>query len=109
MEYHLAGGVFFNLILASRKTPTSNQEDCLKDLLYIFDRATQGLSGNSLKTIASRFRNCDPELSSEYLRFGDAVTVDAFNGRIKENYDSVVGATYGMSLAKPYKSRVLRR
>lgn len=95
MEYHLSGGVFFNLILASRKTPTPNQEDCLKDLLYIFDRATQGLSGNSLKTIASRFRNCDPELSSEYLRFGDAVTVDAFNGRIKENYDSVVAEIKG--------------
>ena len=79
MEYHLSGGVFFNLILASRKTPSANQEECLKELLYIFDRAAKGLSGNSLKTIASRYRNCDPELSSEYLRFGDAVTVDAFN------------------------------
>lgn len=90
MEYHLSGGVFFNLILASRKTPAANQEECLRELLYIFDRSARGLSGNSLKTITSRFRNCDQELNSEYLRFGDAVTVDSFNSRIKDNYDGVV-------------------
>ena len=89
-ELHLSGGVFFNLILASRKTGGANQETCLKDLLYIFDRSAKGLSGNSLKTIASRFRNCDPELNSDYIKFGDPVTVDAFDGRMKDDYASVL-------------------
>ena len=49
------------------------------------------MSGNSLVTIASRFRNCDPDLHSEYIRFGDPVVVEEFNGRMRDDYASVVG------------------
>ena len=56
-----------------------------------FDRSAKGLSGNSLVTIASRFRNCDPDLHSDYIRFGDPVVVEEFNGRMREDYASVVG------------------
>lgn len=90
VKFHLSGGIFFNLILAARKTRGGSQDDCLKDLLCIYDRSAKGLMGNSLKTIASRFRNCDPELNSEYIRFTDAVTVDAFTERMKNDYASVL-------------------
>ena len=88
---HLSGGIFFNLMLAARKKPVANQKECLKELLYIFDRSAKGMSGNSLVTIASRFRNCDPDLHSEYIRFGDPVVVEEFNGRMRDDYASVVG------------------
>lgn len=87
---HLSGGIFFNLMLAARKKPVANQKECLKELLYIFDRSAKGMSGNSLVTIASRFRNCDPDLHSEYIRFGDPVVVEEFNGRMRDDYASVV-------------------
>ena len=90
VKFHLSGGIFFNLILAARKTRGGSQDDCLKDLLCIYDRSAKGLMGNSLKTIASRFRNCDPELNSEYIRFTDAVTVDAFTERMKNDYASLL-------------------
>ena len=90
VRMHLTPGIFFNLLLAIRKKPAANQESCFKDLLYIFDRSVKGLYGNSLKTIASRFRNCDPDLTSDYIRFGDPVAVDAFNDRLKDDYNSVV-------------------
>lgn len=88
---HLSGGIFFNLMLAARKKPVANQKECLKELLYIFDRSAKRMSGNSLVTIASRFRNCDPDLHSEYIRFGDPVVVEEFNGRMRDDYASVVG------------------
>ena len=88
---HLSGGVFFNLMLAARKKPLANQNQCLKELLYIYDRSAKEMAGNSLVTIASRFRNCDPDLHSDYIRFGDPVVVEEFNGRMRENYASVVG------------------
>lgn len=88
---HLSGGVFFNLMLAARKKPVANQNQCLKELLYIYDRSAKEMVGNSLVTIASRFRNCDPDLHSDYIRFGDPVVVEEFNGRMRENYASVVG------------------
>ncbi len=88
---HLSGGVFFNLMLAARKKPVANQNQCLKELLYIYDRSAKEMAGNSLVTIASRFRNCDPDLHSDYIRFGDPVVVEEFNGRMRENYASVVG------------------
>lgn len=90
VELHLSGGVFFNLILAARKTNGANQETCMKGVLNIFDRSARGLSGNSFKTIASRFRNCDPELNSDYIKFGDPVKTNAFDGRIKEDYAAVL-------------------
>lgn len=89
--FHLSGGIFFNLMLAARKKPLANQKECLKELLCIFDRSAKGLSGNSLVTIASRFRNCDPDLHSDYIRFGDPVVVEEFNRRVREDYASVVG------------------
>lgn len=88
---HLSGGVFFNLMLAARKRPVANQNQCLKELLYIYDRSAKEMAGNSLVTIASRFRNCDPDLHSDYIRFGDPVVVEEFNGRMREDYASVVG------------------
>ena len=88
---HLSGGVFFNLMLAARKKPVANQNQCLKELLYIYDRSAKEMAGNSLVTIASRFQNCDPDLHSDYIRFGDPVVVEEFNGRIREDYASVVG------------------
>lgn len=91
VAFHLSGGIFFNLVLAARKKPLANQKECLKELLCIFDRSAKGLSGNSLVTIASRFRNCDPDLHSDYIRFGDPVVVEEFNGRMREDYASVVG------------------
>ena len=87
---HLSGGVFFNLMLAARKKPVANQNQCLKELLYIYDRSAKEMAGNSLVTIASRFRNCDPDLHSDYIRFGDPVVVEEFNGRMREDYASVV-------------------
>lgn len=90
IAFRLSGGIFFNLILAARKKLLANQNECLRELLYIFDRSARGLSGNSLGTIASRFRNCDPKLHSDYIKFGDPVIVDEFNGRIQDDYDSVV-------------------
>ncbi len=91
VAFHLSGGIFFNLVLAARKKPLANQKECLKELFCIFDRSAKGLSGNSLVTIASRFRNCDPDLHSDYIRFGDPVVVEEFNGRMREDYASVVG------------------
>lgn len=88
---HLSGGVFFNLVLAARKKPVANQNQCLKELLYIYDRSAKEMAGNSLVTIASRFRNCDPDLHSDYIRFGDPVVVEEFNGRMRDDYASVVG------------------
>lgn len=88
---HLSGGVFFNLMLAARKKPVANQNQCLKELLYIYDRSAKKMVGNSLVTIESRFRNCDPNLHSDYIRFGDPVVVEEFNGRMREDYASVVG------------------
>jgi len=94
---HFSAGVFFNLLLASRKKPVQNQETCLKDLLYIFDRSAKGLRGNSLKTMASNFRNCSLKSNSDYIRFGDPVTVDAFNDRLKDDYQSVIAEIKGFS------------
>ncbi len=88
---HLSGGVFFNLMLAARKKPVANQNQCLKELLYIYDRSAKEMAGNSLVTIESRFRNCDPNLHSDYIRFGNPVVVEEFNGRMREDYASVVG------------------
>ena len=42
---HLSGGVFFNLMLAARKKPVANQNQCLKELLYIYDRSAKEISG----------------------------------------------------------------
>lgn len=88
---HLSGGVFFNLMLAARKKPVANQNQCLKELLYIYDRSAKEMAGNSLVTIASRFRNCDPDLHSDYIRFWDLVVVEKFNERMRDDYASVVG------------------
>lgn len=90
VAFHLSGGVFFNLMLAARKKPVANQNQCLKELLYIYDRSAKEMAGNSLVTIASRFRNCDPDLHSDYIRFGDPVVVEEFNGRMRDDYASVV-------------------
>ena len=90
VNLHLSGGVFFNLVLAARKPKSARQETCLRDLLGIYNRSARNLSGNSFKTIASKFRNCDPDMRSEYIMFGDAVTVDAFETRIRNDYDAVV-------------------
>ena len=90
IDFHLSRGVFFNLILAARKKKTGKQETCLKDLLYIYDRSIDGITGNSLKTIASRFRNCDQELNSEYISFGDPVKIEAYGSRITNDYGAVL-------------------
>lgn len=86
----LCGGVFFTLILKSRKTPKPNQDDCFKELMKIFDRSVDALRGNSLSTIASRFRKCDPTLRSDYIHLGDEVVVSAFNSRLKKSYSDVL-------------------
>lgn len=91
VAFHLSGGIFFNLMLAARKKPVANQNQCLKELLYIYDRSAKEMAGNSLVTIESRFRNCDPNLHSDYIRFGNPVVVEEFNGRMREDYASVVG------------------
>ena len=65
------GGIFFTLILKARKKPVRNQEEILKDLLVIFDRGVKGMYGNTLTTYASKFKNCDPDLDTEYIKFGD--------------------------------------
>lgn len=86
----LCGGVFFTLILKARKTPKPNQDECFRELMKIFDRSVDALRGNSLSTIASRFRKCDPSLKSDYVRLGDEVIVSAFIGRLKKSYSSVL-------------------
>ncbi|MDE7254399.1 MAG: NACHT domain-containing protein [Acetatifactor sp.] len=86
----LCGGVFFTLILKARKTPKPNQDECFRELMKIFDRSVDALRGNSLSTIASRFRKCDPTLKSDYIHLGDEVVVDAFCGRLKKSYSSVL-------------------
>lgn len=87
---HLCGGIFFTLVLQARKTPKKNQGDCLRDLLGIYDQSAKSISGNSLKTIASRFRNCDPELTSDYIRFGNPAVAEAFRERARESYDEII-------------------
>lgn len=87
---HLCGGIFFTLVLQARKTPKKNQGECLRDLLGIYDQSAKGISGNSLKTIASRFRNCDPELTSDYIRFGNPAVAEAFRERARESYDEII-------------------
>lgn len=87
--YRFCGNLFFSLLLKARKKPVKNQDMCFKELLKIYDRSAEGLAGNSLSTITSRFRNCDSELSSDYIQFGESVKVSAFNDRIKESYSSV--------------------
>ncbi len=84
------GGIFFALILKARKKPARNQDECFKDLLVIFDRGVKGLYGNTLSTYASRFRNCDPRLETEYVKFGDEVVLSSFNERIKKDYEAVL-------------------
>lgn len=86
----LCGGVFFTLILKARKTPKPNQDECFRELMKIFDRSVDALRGNSLSTIASRFRKCDPTLKSDYIHLGDDVVVSAFNSRLKKSYSSVL-------------------
>lgn len=88
--YRLCGGIFFNLVLEARKKPVKSQDDCLKDLLTIFDPAVKDLSGNSLKTIASRFKKCDPELNTDYIRLGDERAAEAFRERMKTSYDKSI-------------------
>lgn len=88
--WHLCGGTFFTLVLQARKTPKKNQGECLKDLLSIYDPAAKGISGNSLRTIASRFRNCDPELTSDYIRFGNPAVAEVFRERARESYDEII-------------------
>ena len=43
IAFRLSGGIFFNLILAARKKPLANQNECLRELLYIFDRSVKGI------------------------------------------------------------------
>lgn len=88
---HLTAGIFFDLVLEARKRPVANQKDCFRDLLRISDRSTaQVLTGNSLKAISSRFRNCDPDLAgSDYIHFGDPMMAGAFRERICGSYDAV--------------------
>lgn len=87
---HLSGGVFFNLLLEARKKPVISQNVLFRDLIRIYDRSAGGLRGSSLSTIASKFRKCDPDLHSEFIRFGDPVSVDAFESRLREDYDGVL-------------------
>ena len=48
------------------------------------------LTGNSLKTIVSRFRNCDPSLAgSDFIHFGDPMMARVFRERICGSYDAV--------------------
>lgn len=84
------GGIFFTLILKARKKPVRNQEEILKDLLVIFDRGVKGMYGNTLTTYASKFKNCDPDLDTEYIKFGDEVVLAAFNDRLKNEYEAVL-------------------
>lgn len=78
------------MILKARKKPVRNQEEILKDLLVIFDRGVKGIYGNTLTTYASKFRNCDPGLDTEYIKFGDEVVLAAFNDRLKNEYEAVL-------------------
>ena len=78
------------VILKARKKPVRNQEEILKDLLVIFDRGVKGIYGNTLTTYASKFRNCDPGLDTEYIKFGDEVVLAAFNDRLKNEYEAVL-------------------
>ena len=86
----LLWGHFFTLILKARKKPVRNQEEILKDLLVIFDRGVKGMYGNTLTTYASKFKNCDPDLDTEYIKFGDEVVLAAFNDRLKNEYEAVL-------------------
>ena len=63
----LLWGHFFTLILKARKKPVRDQEEILKDLLVIFDRGVKGMYGNTLTTYASKFKNCDPDLDTEFV------------------------------------------
>ena len=96
-EVRFCGGLFLTLVLKARKRPVKNQDECLKNLLKIYDRSATGLVGNSLSTITSRFRKCDPTLNSEYIQFGDMVKVQAFNDRLKESYSSVRNEMVGFA------------
>lgn len=87
---HFCGGIFFTLLLKARKKPARKQEECLKDLLAIYDRGVSGIYGNTLSTYASKFKTCDPSLETEYIRLGDEVVLSEFNDRIKDDYDAVV-------------------
>lgn len=88
---HFCGGIFFTLLLKARKKPARKQEECLKDLLAIYDRGVSGIYGNTLSTYASKFKTCDPSLETEYIRLGDEVVLSEFNDRIKDDFDAVVG------------------
>lgn len=90
-KMRLCGGIFFSLLLNARKTPKANQEECFKELMKIYDRSVDALQGNSLSTIASRFRKCDPKLKSDYVKLGEDVVVKSFNDRIKKDYGAVLG------------------
>lgn len=95
IEVRFCGGIFFVLVLKARKKPKRNQEDCFKDLLVIFDRGVKGIYGNTLSTYASNFRNCASISGTEYIKFGDEVALDAFNDRLKNEYDSALEEVKG--------------
>ena len=87
---HFCGGIFFTLLLKARKKPARKQEECLKDLLAIYDRGVSGIYGNTLSTYASKFKTCDPSLETDYIRLGNDIVLSEFNDRIKDDYDAVV-------------------
>lgn len=88
---HFCGGIFFTLLLKARKKPARKQEECLKDLLAIYDRGVNGMYGNTLSTYASKFKTCDPTLETDYIRLGNDIALSEFNDRIKDDYDAVLG------------------
>ena len=51
IAFRLSGGIFFNLILAARKKPLANQNECLRELLYIFDRSARDCPGTVLEPL----------------------------------------------------------
>ena len=90
-NYRLCGGTFLTLLLQARLKPEKAQHDCLRDLLYIFDRTLMHTQGNSFKTIASNFKKCNSKGKSDYIRLGHKHVLHGFDERLKKDYDSIIG------------------
>lgn len=83
-------GVFFYIDIEGKKEAGEKSRRDPKRFAGNFDRGVKGIYGNTLTTYASKFRNCDPGLDTEYIKFGDEVVLAAFNDRLKNEYEAVL-------------------
>lgn len=102
-EIYLSGGFFFSLLTEKKslnrpqrdrlagKADSVSQKNMLIGLIRQIQPDFREPMGDTLKTIASAYKNCKESGSSVYLPFHDADKIKDYDRKVRENFSEALG------------------